>query len=248
MKKYFLLPILALFSITGCQPDTSDLAETGDMEFTYDTLQIKYSTDLDSSIIFHIDLPFPYWNNQPELNSFIEDLISHDIWPDSASSLSDALEQRIQDLKSFTDDYGEIQTTGFTLDGIIDTVYSDSTYLILKYSRWIYSGGAHGIALSDAYLMDLVSMEPKSFWEILDTATLKAPMERALRSELQLSADAPWSDASWIEKFEFPSTIYFDRKNIYAIYQPYEIRSYAEGPVIFSIPISKNYFKAKAQP
>jgi len=121
-------------------------------------------------------------------------------------------------------------TVGFQSKNILNVV--------IEY--YIFTGGAHGIGAVRSLLLN-----PKTGKTIpvnmlfSDTSKVTPLVEQAFRKKFNIAATASLNDEGYFfpnSAFILPKNILFKEQNLVFHYNPYEVASYASGPIDIEVP------------
>lgn len=125
-----------------------------------------------------------------------------------------------------------------TVEGVI-ALESDEL-LSLKLDGYIFTGGAHGFTRTRYLNFDKASARELDNRELFrDLPGLEALAEAAFRESQGIEAGAAINSTGFMfedNQFRLPETIGFEAEGLVLLYNPYEVASYADGPVRVVIP------------
>jgi hypothetical protein len=118
--------------------------------------------------------------------------------------------------------------------------YEDQKFLTLKLKTYVFSGGAHGYSAT-RYL----NFDKKTGTEISGPDLLKDPegfavySEYLFRQQYDIPKEASINSSGFMfeeDRFTLPENIGLTAEGIVLHFNPYEVASYADGPLILTIP------------
>ncbi len=246
MKKVFcLLPIFVL--LLGC--------ENAD-KLTFEPLHVSNKAcgecpKIEINILHALDETIV--SNQ--INSSLEEEV--------ISLLSFDEEQEINTMEnaidSFTNSFKELksrfpdETVGWEANVESEISYEDRDMLTLEFKAYSFTGGAHGYSSTSYLNFDKRKGSELDTWELFDD------LEGFLRfteTKFRIQEDIPQDDNINATGFMFegdifhlPENIGYSEKGIVLIYNQYEIASYADGPIVLTLPYAEvnKYLKRKVK-
>ena len=125
-----------------------------------------------------------------------------------------------------------------TVEGVV-ALESDEL-LSLKLDGYIFTGGAHGFTRTRYLNFDKKSARELDNRDLFrDLPGLEALAEAAFRDSQGIASDAEINSTGFMfedNQFRLPDTIGFEAEGLVLLYNPYEVASYADGPVRVVIP------------
>ena len=114
----------------------------------------------------------------------------------------------------------------------------------LEHWAYLYEGGAHGWSGSDFLNFDLRTGTQLSMDDLFtDQKTLLDIAEKAFRDSRELPENGSLNEQGgfWFDedRFRLPETVGIGIKGLLIIYNPYDIASYADGSIEFTIPLEQ---------
>lgn len=163
-------------------------------------------------------------------------------------------------INSFTSDYKALVVKypeeslpwEATIEGNI--TFENDTVLTIKLNSYLFTGGAHGLSTLSYLNFDKTNgseLTLKELFNAKDDFTLFA--ENAFRKQENIPGQAGINSTGFMfekELFYLPDNIGYTEEGLLLFYEPYEIASYADGPISLTIPYSKanKYLKFPIQP
>ena len=121
--------------------------------------------------------------------------------------------------------------------------YAGPDWISVRLEGHIFTGGAHGFTRVRYLLFDRnipAETEPATLFR--DTPGFTALAETAFREANGIPSDAGINSTGFMFEegaFALPETIGLEEEGVMLLYNPYEIASYAEGPIALLIPWEK---------
>jgi len=156
--------------------------------------------------------------------------------------VSEAVQFFIDDFKKFQGDFDN-NYVDYDVDTFMQVSYQSESLVSIELNYYLFTGGAHGFNGTkflnfNAKTGDLLSNE--TLFESLEE--FLAIVENKFRTLYQIPEGRSINATGfWFERdsFHLPDNIGFTETEMILHYNQYEIASYAEGPIILSIPIEK---------
>lgn len=175
---------------------------------------------------------------QKELSTILSDNIME---ADGNESTEDLTRMFLQGYQEFKANFPESKTPWYLkLDVVVGR--TDRSFISLSINHSSYTGGAHPNS-TISYLN--VSSEGKLITEldffVNSEAKLKDLAQKEFRKKYELAADQKLSDKGFLfenDEFQLSENYGFTSSGMIFYYNPYEIASYAEGPIALLIPYS----------
>lgn len=262
MKK-IILPLVAVSLLMACRNENKDkkvahviTAENDTLTYRYDSVKVVSNNLVKSGVNSEADtanavVRYPIFEND-SLNHYIKkqvfDYFGKDEHPTAYEDVASSF------IRGYNDFYmknpGTAQWWYLLID--IKVMRQLHNYIALKYIHSDYAGGAHGNT-SISY----INYNPKTNQPIvLDSLILpnkKADLlklaEGIFRKNEHMSATEPLDKRYFFTngKFSLPAAFYVSDKGLTFLYNPYEIKAYAEGTTELVIPFAALSDIAKPQ-
>lgn len=250
--------VLILFSITflltACKKTGSDKVDTktenkSPEKFTIDSLKVNDSLKITDKLSVNYSskvLVFPTLKDKALLDSIYYDKTG--ITDYSKQGLQNFLDKDKteffssvkEDSKEWISDIQNPQT--WEAGSFMKLISQNDDFLQIEYLHTSYQGGAHSNYSFDARVFDLKN---KKKLDLKDITTIpKAKLEELLMKNIDklpsgtTDTDGPVknSDMLLVDVIPANKDFYFDEKNLYFHYSPYEIAAFAAGDIV--IPVS----------
>lgn len=182
-----------------------------------------------------------------KVNGYIEEALSSIIAFNedelkNISNLNDAVQFFIDDFKKFETDFGN-NYVSYEIDTFMQVFYQSPKFVSIELNYFIFTGGAHGFNGTRFLNFDAKSGQLLSENELFNQLdSLLEICEAKFRSTFLIPEDRSINATGfWFEKdrFHFPESVGFTETEMILHYNQYEIASYAEGPVILTIPLEE---------
>lgn len=226
--------------------------------FIYDIKQLnRKANDCESSACTEVVINYPQFSsaaaNSDVINEKINDAIAA-ILSDYIREVSngESIEGLISDfLRSYIDfktNFPESITPWyFKID--VSVSYTSPEFVCLAFNTSSYTGGAHPNSTLQYMNLSKQGKEMnkiKQFFQ--DVPKLTAQLESNFRTENGLSASENLADKGFMfdkNTFSLSDNFGFNQQGLIVYYNPYEIASHSEGPIVITLPYSdmKDNFK-----
>ncbi len=237
MKRIRILTFLVLVNI-GC---------TKEHKLTFERLQLKNKT-CESCPKIEIDIPNAL-DESPvgrRINSTLKEELIYILKFEETQEVT-SIEQA---MSSFTESYQELQnkfpdeTVGWeaTIQGNI--TYEDARLISIKLNSYNFTGGAHGYGSTVFLNFDKkkgVELENHQLFK--DLGEFQNVAEKQLRQQENIPQNANINSTGFMfdgDSFHLPDNIGYTENGIQLVYNQYEVASYADGPIILTIPFEKS--------
>lgn len=190
----------------------------------------------------------------------------------TASTINTALQEEIISLLQFDDDqkvanlddalisfengYSELkdlypeETTPWEakIDGKV--VYEDKKVLTLELNSYVFTGGAHGYSAKRFLNFDKKRGVELENWQLFQNRKdFQKYAETKFREQEAIPAEASINHTGFMfekDSFYLPENIGFTEEGVKLLYNPYEVASYADGPIMLTLPFKEvNPYLAK---
>ncbi|MEP2236828.1 MAG: DUF3298 and DUF4163 domain-containing protein [Maribacter sp.] len=158
--------------------------------------------------------------------------------------------QNLEEAKeTFLDDYKEVNGKfpeesmpwEATVEGNI--TFENESIITIKLESYIYTGGAHGYGTNRFLNFDkLNSTELYQEDLFTDLEEFKTFAETLFRKQENIPAEGSINDTGFMfetERFYLPDNMGYTENGLLLYYEPYEIASFADGPIILTIPYAE---------
>lgn len=170
----------------------------------------------------------------------------------NAQSIEGAIDAFVKDYENLSAKYPEESMPWkATIDG--DIVFENKDVLTIKLETFLFTGGAHGLStirFLNFNKIDGSEIERQKLFKsendfIMFTETIFREQEN-IPTEVGINSTGFMFET---ESFYLPENIGYTDDGLLLYYEPYEIASYADGPIILTIPFNKanTYLKLPIQ-
>ncbi|MGB7394134.1 MAG: DUF3298 and DUF4163 domain-containing protein [Pricia sp.] len=127
------------------------------------------------------------------------------------------------------------------IDGEI--VYEDKEVLTLQLNSYIFTGGAHGYSAQRFLNFDKKRGVELENWQLFQNReAFQQFVEAKFREQEAIPAGASINQTGLMfeyDKFYLPKNIGFTKEGVQLLYNPYEVASYADGPIVLTLPFKE---------
>jgi hypothetical protein len=259
-----VLALSSFFVFSACKKtDAKDagLAKTeaqDPQKFIIDSVKVNDSTKVSDSLSIQFSskfLVFPTIKDEKLLDSIY--FGSKGIKDFSKESLQNFLQKEKNEyFASIKKDSKDLSTLSFRQDWNSDFTMNfksnTNDFMHIEYLSSSYEGGAHG---NYNYAERVFDLKNNKKVELKDITTMpKAQLEKLLMKNINKShsgttdadGEVKNSEMLLVEVIPASDNFYFDDKNLYFHYSPYEIAAYAAGDIV--IPVSWEDLKGTINP
>ncbi|MBC7617065.1 MAG: DUF3298 domain-containing protein [Pedobacter sp.] len=245
--------IFLLFTISACnsgkgttKETNKKIALTDTLAYAYDSVKV-YSKNIPKANLNLIDtakasISFPVFKNTT-LNQLIKrkvfDFFAEE---EQVTSYQDIADSFIKGYDGFISENPETPQSWFLIIKI-SVLHQTSNYLALKYIHSDYAGGAHG----NTNISFLNYNTKTNTMLTLDSLIQKGKMEALVntaevifRKNEKISPIEPLEGKYFFDrgKFALAQSFHVSDKGLVFLYNPYEIKAYAEGYTELTVPFS----------
>lgn len=156
------------------------------------------------------------------------------------SSIQEALDFFIIDYNTLIKDIGN-NFLSYDVDTFMQDSYQSQDFVSLELNYYLFTGGAHGYSGTQFLNFDAITgelLDQNSLF--VDVDGLIRYSEKIFREQYQVPQERSINSSGfWFEddQFHLPENIGFTETELILHYNQYEIASYAEGPIILTIPL-----------
>lgn len=226
-KSYVLILVLLVF--ISCKKEES-------ISF------IEYSVETSNDAIVALNYPKAEGSEAiaTRINQTLEAHISKQINLSEDTTIENTVDEAIQqfntDYKSFISDFPDAaQQWEALIDG--EVTYRSPEVICIALNSYLDTGGAHGNTNVRFFNFDPLTGNLLEMDDLISNIDgLSALIKTQLKSEIKANTTEPLDHAFIGSDFKFPESIGYSDEGLIILYNPYEIASYAQGIVEFSIP------------
>ena len=228
LKKYIFL-IVVLNLVFSCKEE----------------LKIDFSEEnIESSQDAEISINFPKAEGNKLVSALINTTIQNyivsqtNLSEDSLTNLSidEAVKRFNTEFVNFKTDFPESpQKWEAFIDG--EVTYRSPEVICIAINSYLDTGGAHGNTTVRFFNFNPQTGELYTKEELISNIEgLSEVIENKLKEEVKLKSDEPMEDFFFGKDFQLPESLGFSDEGLIVLYNPYEIASYAQGIIEFTIP------------
>jgi len=193
-----------------------------------------------------VRIEIPKANGATKLSKTINDALEGEIIA-LLNFYEESNAQNLEEAKeTFLDDYEEVNGKfpeesmpwEATVEGNI--TFENDSIITIKLASYIYTGGAHGYGTNRFLNFDKISgkeLYQEDLFNSLDD--FKTYAETLFRKQESIPTEGSINDTGFMfetERFYLPDNMGYTENGLLLFYEPYEIASFADGPIILTIP------------
>lgn len=131
--------------------------------------------------------------------------------------------------------------------------YEGKKILTIQLDSYIFTGGAHGYSTTRFLNFDKKKGTELENWQLFkNTEDIVHFVEGEFRSKENIPQDKPINSTGFMfenDSFYLPENIGFTEKGLQLHYNQYEVASYADGPIVLTLPYDEvnTYLSEKSQ-
>ena len=266
MKNLFAISTILFIFTISCNKEKKDLETISQLpettvsvpeKFTVDSIQVDDSLKVDKNITVAFKsklLVFPLIKDSILLDSIyareeitVTNYSKANLFKELQAKKSKFYQETKDGLKDWKPDFKT------TWDNKSDmTIFSNKNNLLtIKYSGDGFTGGAHGYYYEFYKVFDLKSNKTLHLSDILSEKNPKIWSRILMDNFLKNDLGKGQAEMLLVKEIPLIENFYLDDKNLYFLYNQYEITAYAAGPVLIKVPFSaikpllKNEFKTR---
>lgn len=142
-------------------------------------------------------------------------------------------------IKADDDDGLPLATLNYSEIKDCNVQFNSNGLLIVDYTFYTYTGGAHGMYGNVYYCLDVDEQKLLRLQDVLqiDSSKMETILEKNFRAQYNIGTQ-PLSSVLFEDKISMTHNFYLNAKGIGFVYNPYDIAAYAMGPVNIFVPFS----------
>lgn len=238
------------------QPDSDSIAKANVPEKTVFKDSLRYTTvrfykdtkknapSNNANSFAYVKADYPkFADEQKFLTNTVSDIITSKPWTgETAKNIEVATASFFKEYNQFKKDVPE-SPAGYEWSTNVQVSFEDVDLLVLTTESYIYTGGAHGLESIVYYNLDLKNnklIDLKELFMANYKTKLTDVAEAIFRKDEGISQTAPLDSYFFENKvFVLNKNFAITTKGLLFTYNPYEIKSYAEGKTNLLVPYSK---------
>lgn len=193
-----------------------------------------------------IDIPNAFENSKAArtintaLKEEIIEILNYDDETE-AISIKDAV-------KSFSDGYWELkklypeEATAWKAEIEGKITYDGPEFLTIELNSYLFTGGAHGYSSKRFLNFNKTKGKELENWQLFkDRENFQEFAEQKFRTQESIPLEAPINSTGFMferDSFYLPENIGFTKEGVELLYNPYEVASYADGPIVLTLPFA----------
>ncbi|MER3375616.1 MAG: DUF3298 and DUF4163 domain-containing protein [Allomuricauda sp.] len=163
-----------------------------------------------------------------------------------------------QAIASFTDSYKELKTKfpdeiGWEAKINGEIIYEDANLVTIVVNSYTFTGGAHGYGSTSYLNFDKRKGTELENWELFDDPEgFEKFAETKFRIQEDIPQDSNINATGFMfegDMFHLPYNVGYTQDGVQLIYNQYEVASYADGPIVLTLPYAEVnvYLKRKVK-
>ncbi len=153
-----------------------------------------------------------------------------------------------QAMASFTDSYKELKTKfpdeiGWESKINGEVIYEDANLVTIEVNSYTFTGGAHGYGSTSYLNFDKAKGTELENWELFDDLQgFEKFAETKFRIQEKIPQDSNINATGFMfegDSFHLSNNVGYTKDGVQLIYNPYEVASYTDGPIILTLPYSE---------
>lgn len=245
MKKV-LAPILFLWFIMGCQSES---------KLTFEPLLLNGET---CATCPNIEINVPNAIDGSSVATAINRSLGEEIISLLSFSEGEDIDTVDKAIASFTNSYKELKSkfpeeVGWEAKINGDVIYEDPNIVTVAVNSYSFTGGAHGYASTSFLNFDKergVELDTPDLFE--DMEGFEKFAEAQFRAQEKVPKDKNINATGFMfegDAFHLPYNVGYTPDGIQLIYNQYEVASYADGPIVLTLPYNEInvYLKRKVE-
>lgn len=254
MKKTLIITSAAFFSFFSCtkiekqiseNSVKSDSAAVSTPVFAIDSVKVTDSLKIDnklSTMFQSKTLVFPNISNKSVLDSVyapinikLESYSKDQILEALKKQKTDFFQNSTETIAEWKPDFEQ------TWDQISDMKLHSKMedFMTIQYTASGYTGGAHGYYNEIYKVFDLKTNKTLQRSDILKVQHSQIWSRILMDNFLKNDLEKEQASMLLVKEIPLNNNFYFDKENLYFLYNQYEITAYAAGPVLIKIPLSE---------
>ena len=246
MKKT-LLPVFFLLLLVGCENED---------KLTFEPLELNGEVCRDCP---KIEIVVPKALDDIAVSVSINRAMEEEV----ISLLSFDEEQEIDTMDkamdSFSQSYREMkakfpdESAGWEASIMGEVIYEDTAVITIELNSYTYTGGAHGYGSTTYVNFDKYKGAELENWELFeDLEGFQKYAESRFRIQENIPQDQNINATGFMfnaDSFHLADNMGYTNEGVQLIYNPYEVASYAEGPIVLNLPYVEvnTYLKRKVK-
>lgn len=250
---YSRLFVFTLLIITGCREEVS-LVFSSEV-FTEQDLHICQNEPC-SEVIIDYPVASGDVSVSEKINSAIESRIIDGLFLGEddnpwAKNIPEAATQFIMAYRDYQPDLpSELDPGGYEADISIENTHQTETLVCFRCYKYLFTGGAHGYGGISFLFFDAETGESLDLEALVsDYSEFEKFAETRFREQFDVPTSGSINATGFLfedDKFYLPEAVGIVEDKMVLIYNPYEIASYADGPITLEIQLDEiqNYINS----
>lgn len=249
MKNFIAISIILSLAFVSCDKGKSSSVASSEtlnkeVNFSVDSINVKDSLKIDKNLSVGFQsklLVFPTLKNKALLDSIYAPTEIR-LEEYSKEKLTEALNQKKKEfyaeqkesLKDFKPEFAQ----NWDHNSAMKLFSNENDLLTIKYTGDGYTGGAHGYYYENYKVFDLKNNKTLQLSDLVSDTKSELWNTILMDNFIQNDGDKNQVDMLLVKQIPLNTNFYFDKENLYFLYNQYEITAYAAGTVLIKIPFS----------
>ena len=252
MKNIVALSIIISFAFGSCDKqnnvpgNSTETSSSGSKvgKFLVDSINLNDSLKVDKNLTASFQskvLVFPTIKNKALLDSIYapKDILLENY---SKANLTTALNKKkteyYDEQKETLKDYKPEFAQNWNNHSDMKVISNENQFLTLQYTGDGYTGGAHGYYFENYKVFDLKNNKTVQLADVVSNQDSVLWDKILMDNFLKNDSENGQAEMLLVDQIPLNNNFYFDKENLYFLYNQYEITAYAAGPVLIKIPLS----------
>jgi hypothetical protein len=235
MKKYFRL-LLILWIPFGCETEH---------KLTFEPLELQGESCKNCP---EITINIPHALDESGVATAINRSLREEVIALLSFSENEDIENVDEAMASFTESYKELKTKfpdeiGWEAKINGEIIYEDANMVTIVVNSYTFTGGAHGYGSTSYLNFDKAKGTELENWQLFDDPEgFEKFAETKFRVQEKIPQDSNINATGFMfegDSFHLPNNVGYTQDGVQLIYNQYEVASYADGPIILTLPYSE---------
>ncbi|MGA9212161.1 DUF3298 domain-containing protein [Kaistella sp.] len=253
MKNLFAISIVFVISLMSCnkgKPGTESTNETArkiaikGKNLSIDSIKVNDSLKIDKNLTIKFQskiLVFPTIKNKSVLDSIyapkeirLEEYSKDNLTAALNLKMKEFYDEEKNSLQDFKPEFAQ----NWEKNSYMNLHSYNNNFLTIQYTVDGYTGGAHGYYFENYKVFDLQNNKTLQLSDIVANQDSKIWDLILMDNFIQNDGDKGQVEMLLVKRIPLNHNFYFDKENLYFLYNQYEITAYAAGTVLIKVPLS----------